>query len=226
MGSLSSMNNIEPAGKSFPNVVNINPLDPEEFRRQGHMMIDFLADYYQNIDKYPVLSQVEPGYLRKLLPMSAPDVGEPVEAILEDVQKHIIPAARDQMLTKIGRHNIGKLVVYGSDQTHCALAKAAKISGIAPHNIRAIRTKMETLFGLSPESLRTTIIKDVNAGLIPLYLCATVGTTSTTAVDPVGPLCNVAQEYGIWVHVDAAYAGSACICPEFRHFINGVEGSN
>ncbi|OMO92348.1 Pyridoxal phosphate-dependent decarboxylase [Corchorus olitorius] len=319
MGSLSSMN-IEPARKSFPNVVNINPLDPEEFRRQGHMIIDFLADYYQNIDKYPVLSQVEPGYLRKLLPMSAPNVGEPVEAILEDVQKHIIPgithwqspnyfayfpssgsvagflgemlssgfnvvgfnwisspaatelesivmdwlgklldlpqaflfagncgggggggviqgttceamlctitAARDQMLTKIGRHNIEKLVVYGSDQTHCALAKAAKISGIAPQNIRAIRTKMETSFGLSPESLRSTIIKDINEGLIPLYLCATVGTTTTTAVDPVGPLCNVANEYGIWVHVDAAYAGSACICPEFRHFINGVEGAN
>ncbi|KAA3481287.1 tyrosine decarboxylase 1 isoform X3 [Gossypium australe] len=73
-------------------------------------------------------------------------------------------AARDQMLAKVGRENIGKLVFYRSDQTHCALLKAAK---------------------LSQESLRTTIRLDVEAGLIPVFLCATIGTTSTTAVDPI-----------------------------------------
>ncbi|KAK6240361.1 Pyridoxal phosphate-dependent decarboxylase - like 5 [Theobroma cacao] len=310
MGSLESIVNLENNSSDI-----VNPLNPDEFRRQGHMIIDFLADYYQNIEKYPVLSQVEPGYLRKLLPMSAPYIAEPVEAILQDVEKHIIPgithwqspnyfayfpssgsvagflgevlstgfnvvgfnwisspaatelesivmdwlgqmlelpqrflftgngggviqgttceamlctltAARDQMLSKIGRENIGKLVVYGSDQTHSAVAKAAKIVGIDPKNFRAIKTNKSTSFGLSPESLRFAITKDVETGLIPLYLCATVGTTSTTAVDPLRPLCDVAKEYGVWVHVDAAYAGSACICPEFRHFINGVEGAN
>ncbi|XP_010245171.1 PREDICTED: tyrosine/DOPA decarboxylase 2-like [Nelumbo nucifera] len=293
----------------------LNPLDPEEFRRQGHMIIDFLADYYRDIEKYPVRSQVEPGYLRKRLPESAPYNPEPIETILQDVQKEIIPgithwqspnyfayfpssgsiagflgemlstgfnvvgfnwmsspaatelesivmdwlgkmlklpksflfsgngggvlqgttceailctvtAARDRVLNRIGRENIGRLVVYASDQTHCALQKAAQIAGIHPKNFRAIATSKATAFGLSPDSFRSTIVADIEAGLIPLFLCATVGTTSSTAVDPIGPLCEVAKEYGIWVHIDAAYAGSACICPEFRHFIDGVENAD
>ncbi|KAL2523810.1 Tyrosine decarboxylase 1 [Abeliophyllum distichum] len=290
----------------------IKPLDPEEFRRQGHMVVDFLADYYRNVDKYPVRSQVEPGYLRERLPESAPDEPEPIEKILQDVQKDIVPgithwqspnyfayfpctgsiagflgemlstgfnvvgfnwmsspaatelesivmdwlgkmlklpneflfsgggggvlqgttceailctlvAARDQMLNKIGRDNIGKLVVYGSDQTHSAFQKAAQIAGIDPKNIRAIQTTKASAFGLIPEALRSTIESDVEAGLVPLFLCPTIGTTSSTAVDPLAPLCEVAKEYGMWVHVDAAYAGSVCICPEYRHFLDGVE---
>ncbi|WOK97092.1 hypothetical protein Cni_G05800 [Canna indica] len=66
-------------------------LDPEEFRRQAHKMVDFIAEYYHNIDKYPVLSQVSPGYLRDLLPDSAPAAAEPLEAILHDVHEHLIP---------------------------------------------------------------------------------------------------------------------------------------
>ncbi|CAN0887593.1 Tyrosine/DOPA decarboxylase 1 [Linum grandiflorum] len=64
---------------------------------------------------------------------------------------------------------------------------------------------------------------DLEAGLVPLFLCATVGTTSTGAVDPLAAICHVANKHSLWVHVDAAYAGSACICPEFRHFIDGIE---
>ncbi|XP_030972406.1 tyrosine decarboxylase 1-like [Quercus lobata] len=292
-----------------------NPLDPQEFRRNGHLVIDFIADYYQNIEKYQVLSQVEPGYLRKLLPESAPYHAEPIEIILQDVQKYIMPgithwqspnyfayfpssgsvagflgemlstgfnvvgfnwmsspaatelecivmdwlgemlklpksflfsgngggvlqgttceailctltAARDQMLSQFGRDKIGNLVVYGSDQTHSALQKAAQIAGIYPKNFRAIKTTKSTLYGLCPNSLRATIQSDVQAGLVPLFLCATVGTTSTNAIDPIGPLCEVAKDFGIWVHIDAAYAGSAFICPEFRHFIDGIEGAN
>jgi aromatic-L-amino-acid decarboxylase len=300
---------------NFFSIFKNNPLDPEEFRRQGHIMIDFLADYYANVEKYPVRSQVEPGYLRKRLPESTPYNPEPIETILQDVQEHIIPgithwqspnffayfqctssiagflgemlsagfnvvgfnwisspaateletivvdwlgqmlklpksflfsgngggvlqgttceailctlvAARDQMLCRIGRDNMGKLVVYGSDQTHIALQKAANIAGIHPNNFRAIKTTKSTSFALSPDSLQSEICKDIESGLVPLFLCATVGTTSSAAVDPLGSLCNVAKDYGIWVHVDAAYAGSACICPEFRHFMDGVEGAN
>lgn len=187
------------------------------------MIIDLLADYYQGVEKYPVRSQVEPGYLRKLLPDSAPKTPEAIETILHDVESHILPgithwqspnyfayfpssgsvagflgemlssgfnvvgfnwmsspaatelesvvmdwlgkmlqlpksflfegtgggvlqgttceallstlvAARDRMLDQIGRENICKLVVYGSDQTHCALQKAAQIAGIYPKN--------------------------------------------------------------------------------------------
>ncbi|KAI3940652.1 hypothetical protein MKW92_036663 [Papaver armeniacum] len=296
-----------------------NPLDPDEFRRQGHMIIDFLADYYKNVEKYPVRSQVEPGYLQKRLPKAAPNNSESIETILEDVTNDIIPglthwqspnyfayfpssgsvagflgemlstgfnvvgfnwmsspaatelesivmnwlgqmltlpksflfssdgssggggvlqgttceailciltAARDKMLNRIGRENINKLVVYASDQTHCSLQKAAQIAGINPKNIRAIATSKATNFSLSPISLQSTILADIKSGLVPMLLCTTVGTTSSTAVDPIGPLCEVAKTYGIWVHVDAAYAGSACICPEFRHFIDGVEDAD
>ncbi|URE15633.1 Tyrosine DOPA decarboxylase [Musa troglodytarum] len=292
-----------------------NPLDPEEFRRQGHMMVDFIADYYHDVDKYPVLSQVSPGYLRDRLPDSAPNHAEPIEAILQDVRNHIVPgithwqspsyfayfpssgsvagflgemlsvgfnvvgfnwmsspaateletivmdwlgkmlnlpkpflfsgggggvlqgttcegilctvtAARDKVLNKIGRDRIGDLVVYCSDQTHCALKKAAQIAGIRPDNIRALPTRQRDAFGLCPEMLGAALAADVAEGLVPLYLCATVGTTSSTAVDPLRGLCEVAAEHDIWVHVDAAYAGSACICPEFRHFIDGVESAS
>ncbi|KAK7412801.1 hypothetical protein VNO78_04437 [Psophocarpus tetragonolobus] len=292
----------------------MNPLEPKEFRRQGHMIIDFLADYYQSITNYPVLSQVEPGYLRKLTPSFAPLNPEPIEAILQDLQQHIIPgithwqspnyfayfpssgstagfvgemlstgfnlvgfnwvsspaatelentvmdwlgqvlklpktflfsgsgggvllgttceailvtlvAARDKILSQIGIENIGKLVVYVSDQTHCAIQKAAHIVGIHSKNFRVINTMKSTSFALMPEPLLSAIHTDVQNGLVPCYLCVTVGTTSTTAIDPLGLLCKVANKYGMWVHVDAAYAGSVCICPEFRHLIDGVEGA-
>ncbi|CAI0468486.1 unnamed protein product [Linum tenue] len=282
------------------------------------MFVDFIADYYTNIEQYPVTSQLKPGYLRDLLPPSAPFEAEPIEEIMRDIQNHIIPgithwqhpshfayfpcsastagilgeflaaglgvvgfnwaaapaateletvvmdwfgemlnlprtflfsgeaagggvimgttceaitvvlvAARDQKLDKIGRGEIGKLVVYCSDQTHCAFEKAAKVVGIQPGNIRAVETNKTTSFALSPDSLKSAIRADVAVGLVPLFLCATIGTTSTTAVDPLEPLCRVAKEHGgMWVHVDAAYGGSACICPEFRHVIDGVEGAN
>ncbi|KAJ0816006.1 putative carboxy-lyase [Helianthus annuus] len=78
-------------------------------------------------------------------------------------------------------------------------------------------------FQLSPDALLTAIESDVRAGLIPLYVCLTLGTTSTTAVDPLLALSEIAKRFLMWVHVDAAYAGSACICPEFRHFLDGVK---
>ncbi|XP_023735042.1 tyrosine decarboxylase 1-like [Lactuca sativa] len=294
----------------------MNPLNPVEFRRQGHMVIDFLADYYENIEKYPVRSHVKPGYLFQSSPDCAPMYPEPIEAILKDVQKDIIPgithwqspnffayfassantasflgemllngfnvvgfnwasspaateleilvmewllkllqlpqsfstssdhgggvllgttceafvctllAAKEKTLDQIGRENTEKLAVYCSDQTHFSFQKSAKIIGIKPENVRQVVTNRTTNFELSPESLDEMIKRDLEDGLIPIYLCATVGTTSTTAVDPLGSLCEVASKYNMWVHVDAAYAGSACICPEFRHFLDGVEGAS
>ncbi|XP_017254123.2 tyrosine decarboxylase 4 [Daucus carota subsp. sativus] len=293
----------------------MNPLNPEEFRKQGHLMIDFLADYYHQIHKYPVRSQVLPGYLQKIIPESAPCSPEPFETILQDVQNKIIPgithwqspnffayfpssgstagllgemlstgfnivgfnwmsspaatelenivvdwvgqilrlpesflfsgggggvlqgttceaiictlvAARDQKLSQYGMEIIGSLVVYCSDQTHSALKKAAKIVGVNPKNIRSIKTSKASDFQLLPGPLNHAISTDLRDGLIPLYLCLTIGTTSSTAVDPVGLLSEVAKNYEIWVHVDAAYAGSACICPEFQHFLDGVENVN
>ncbi|MBA0675732.1 hypothetical protein Goari_017257, partial [Gossypium aridum] len=297
---------------NLANTPHFNPLNPREFRKQAHEMVDFIADYYQNIESYPVLSQVQPGYLRASLPQKAPSLPESLETILEDVKNQIIPgmthwlspnffaffpstfstagflgemlctcfnsvgfnwiaspaatelemvvidwladmlklpksfmfqgtgggviqnttseailvtliAARDKALDVDGSGNLNKLVVYASDQTHSTFAKACKMVGISPRNIRLIPTTIDAGFSLSPVQLKAAVEADMADGLVPLYLCVTLGTTSTTAVDPIELLAGVAKEHGIWVHVDAAYAGSACICPEFRHHLNGVE---
>ncbi|KAL7185641.1 hypothetical protein ACSBR2_027565 [Camellia fascicularis] len=317
MGCMSSKRVIyvtpRPTQNKLYNVTEFRPLDHEEFRKQAHQMVDFIANYYKNIESYPVLSQVQPGYLQTCLPKTAPYQPEPFETIIEDVQKSIIPgmthwlspnffaffpatvssaaflgdmlctrfnsvgfnwlastaatelemvvidwlanmlklpksfmfsgtgggiiqgttsesilcthiAARDRALEVVGVHNIGKLVVFGSDQTHSTYTKACfSLSPVVLRNIRLLTTSADTCFSLSPVVLRRVIEADVADGLVPLYLCVTVGTTSTTAVDPLDGLADVAVDYGVWLHVDVAYGGSACICPEFRHYLNGIE---
>lgn len=114
-----------------------------------------------------------------------------------------------------------KLVGYISDQTHSSVQKAFIISGIPPENLHIVKTgadlRMDTLL------LRSTIEEDRAKGLIPFFLCCTSGTTSTCAFDPLSELGDICKEFEMWMHVDAAYAGSAMICPEYRHLINGVE---
>ncbi|KAI3897600.1 hypothetical protein MKW92_022143 [Papaver armeniacum] len=308
MGSLDDEKVIETS------VINeFKALDLEEFRKQAYQTIDFIIDYYKNIESYPVLSQVETGYLLNSLPSTPPCKPESFENILKDVQTQIIPgmtnwlspnffayfpatvstagfmgemlstcfnsvgftwlaspaatelemvvmdwfadmlklpsifkfsgsgggviqgttseailctliAARDRALDRIGDSNIAKLVVYGSDQTHSTFVKACKIAGILPCNIRSLPTTLDMDFSLSPALVRATVETDVTNGFVPIYLCLTVGTTSSNATDQIDQFTNIASDHGIWVHVDAAYAGSACICPEFRHFLNGIEG--
>lgn len=275
-------------------------------------MVDFIADYYKTIEDFPVLSQVQPGYLHKLLPDSAPDHPETLDQVLDDVRAKILPgvthwqspsffayypsnssvagflgemlsaglgivgfswvtspaatelemivldwvakllnlpeqfmskgngggviqgsaseavlvvliAARDKVLRSVGKNALEKLVVYSSDQTHSALQKACQIAGIHPENCRVLTTDSSTNYALRPESLQEAVSRDLEAGLIPFFLCANVGTTSSTAVDPLAALGKIANSNGIWFHVDAAYAGSACICPEYRQYIDGVE---
>ncbi|KAJ0957915.1 putative pyridoxal phosphate-dependent decarboxylase, pyridoxal phosphate-dependent transferase [Helianthus annuus] len=288
------------------------PMNPEEFRDKAHKAVDFITDYYKNVETFPVLSQVQPGYLKNLLPEAPPNTPESFDTILRDVQNVIIPgmthwqspnffayfpatissaafvgemlctcfnavgfnwiaspaatelemvvmdwlatmlhlpksfmfsgsgggvlqsttsesilctlvAARDRVLNEIGVEHVWKLVVYGSDQTHSTYKKACKLAGIDPRNIRSISTRVEDEFSLSPIALQEVIEADLKDGLVPVYLCVTTGTTSTTAVDPIKELAEVASKYHIWVHVDAAYGGSACICPEYRHFLKGIE---
>ncbi|KAL6540768.1 Tyrosine decarboxylase 1 [Orobanche minor] len=301
-------------------------MDAEQLRVCAHEMVDFIADYYKNIENFPVLSQVKPGYLRELLPDAAPAQPETLQDVLDDVQSKILPgvthwqspnyfayfpsnssvagflgemlsaginmvgfswitspaatelemivldwlakalklpdeflstvinygdsnlwlreaghgggviqgsasesvlvvllAARDKVLKNIGKDAIGKLVAYSSDQTHSSLQKACKIGGIHLENCRVLKTDSSTDYALSPETLSEAISQDIASGLIPFFLCATVGTTSSAAVDPLCVLGKISRSYGMWLHVDAAYAGSACICPEFRHYIDGVE---
>ncbi|CAN6371997.1 unnamed protein product [Urochloa humidicola] len=289
-------------------------LDADEFRRQGHQVIDFIADYYAGMGSYPVHPSVTPGFLRNKLPDHAPSRPErdAFAAALRDVRDHILPglthwqsprhfahfpassstagalgealaaginvvpftwaaspaatelemvvtdwlaqalhlpesllfsgggggtllgtsceailcalvAAREKKLAEVGSNRIGDLVVYCSDQTHFALRKAARIAGIQRDNCRDIPTRRDSMFELSPADLGAAMDADVAAGLVPLFVCATIGTTQTAAVDPVGEICAVAQAHGVWVHVDAPYAGTALICPEFHHMIDGVE---
>ncbi|KAK8496297.1 hypothetical protein V6N13_100145 [Hibiscus sabdariffa] len=290
----------------------LKPMDAEQLREYGHKMVDFIADYYKTIENFPVLSQVQPGYLRNLLPDSAPNQPDSFQHVLDDVQAKILPgvthwqspnyfayypsnssvagflgemlsaglnivgfswitspaatelemivldwlakmlklpedflsagqgggviqgtaseavlvvllAARDKVLRRVGKDALEKLVVYASDQTHSALQKACQIAGIHPENCRVLNTNSSTNYALSPELLSETISHDRTTGLIPFFLCATVGTTSSTAVDPLLSLGKIAKSNGMWFHVDAAYAGSACVCPEFRHYMDGVE---
>ncbi|KAJ1256886.1 hypothetical protein BS78_K275500 [Paspalum vaginatum] len=288
-------------------------LDPDELRRQGHQVIDLMADYYARMDDYPVRPNMSPGFLRRQLPAKAPLRPEPdaFESALRDVRDLILPgmthwqsprhfahfpassstvaalgealtaginsnpftwtaspaatelemvvvdwlakalhlpralmfcgggggtllgttceailcalvAARDRKL-KLAGTTIGDLVVYCSDQTHFAFRKAAHVAGIHHDNCRVIPTCRSDMFALSPARLQAAMQADLDAGLVPLFLCATVGTTQTTAVDPIRDLCAVAAPHGVWVHVDAAYAGSALVCPEFRDMIDGAE---
>lgn len=289
-------------------------LDADEFRRQGHQVIDFIADYYARMGDYPVHPSVTPGFLRRQLPTDAPSRPErdAFSSALQDVRNLILPgmthwqsprhfahfpassstvgalgealtaginvvpftwaaspaatelemvvvdwlgkalhlpesllfagggggtllgtsceailcvlvAARDRKLAEIGGKRISDLVVYCSDQTHFAFRKAARIAGIHRDHCREIQTSRDDMFALSPAELQAAMQADVDSGLVPLFLCATVGTTQTTAVDPIGELCAIAALHGVWVHVDAAYAGSALVCPEFCHVIAGVE---
>lgn len=295
--------------------MKLKAMDAEQLREKAHEMVDFIADYYKSIENFPVLSQVEPGYLNKLLPDSAPIQPESLQHILHDIQEKILPgvthwqspnyfayfpsnssiagflgemlsaglnivgfswitspaateleiivldwlakmlslphdflssgqgggviqgtaseavlvvllAARCKALNQAGKAALENLVVYASDQTHSSFQKACQIGGIHPENCRLLKTDSSTNYALSPELLKETIAHDLTTGLIPFFLCATVGTTSSTAVDPLPALGKIAKSTGMWFHVDAAYAGSACICPEYRHYIDGVEDAD
>jgi aromatic-L-amino-acid decarboxylase len=287
-------------------------MSPEQFRRHGHTVVDWIADYYSRIESYPVLSRVKPGAVRDSLPSNPPASGESFEAILGDVEKLIIPGithwqspnffaffpsntsgasilgdllssglgvqgmlwATSPACTELESHVLdwlvamldlpgkflstssgggviqdtasssslcallaareratnfasnrqgcdGKLVAYTSTQAHSSIEKNAKIAGIGRDNLRLI--EVDANFAMNPTALSAQIQRDRAGGLIPFFVCATVGTTSSNAIDPlaeVGPIC---REQNLWLHVDAAMSGTAALCPEFRHIHNGIE---
>jgi aromatic-L-amino-acid decarboxylase len=287
-------------------------MTPEEFRRNGYAVIDWIADYFKNIEQFPVLSQVQPGEIRAALPVDFPQKGEPFETILEDMNKIILPgvthwqspnffaffpsnnsgpailgdllssglgvqgmlwvtspactelethvldwladmlgmperfkssstgggviqdSASSAALTAIlaGRERAthynsnmrgcdGKLVAYISSQAHSSVEKAVKIAGIGQDNLHVI--EVDENFAMRPEALARQIQADRQAGLIPCFVCATVGTTSSNAMDPLPKIGRICQKEDIWLHVDAAMSGTAALCPEFRHFQDGLE---
>jgi aromatic-L-amino-acid decarboxylase len=287
-------------------------MTPDEFRRHGHAVVDWIADYYTRIESYPVLSQAKPGKIRASLPAAAPVKGESFEAILGDVEKLILPGithwqspnffayfpcnasgaailgdllssglgvqgmlwATSPACTELETHVLdwlvpmlglpekflststgggviqdtassaslcallagreratnyasnatgcdGKLVAYCSTQTHSSVEKAVKIAGLGAANLRAI--PVDENFAMRADELARQIAHDKSQGFTPCLVCATVGTTSSNAIDPVPEVARICREHGIWMHVDAAMSGTAALCPEFRQIHRGVE---
>ena len=167
------------------------------------------------------LEQVALGWLRDWMGVPADWFG-----IIYDTASvssfHAICAARE-MLQPEARLNgsTGNLVLYTSEQSHSSIEKGAIAAGIGQRNVRKIPTDAE--FRMKPEALASAIERDVAAGKKPFCVVATVGTTSTTSVDPVAAIAEVTERHGLWLHVDAAYAGAAAILPECRQILSGIE---
>ena len=287
-------------------------MTPEEFRQTGRAVVDWIADYYERIESFPVLSQVQPGEIRASLPSEPPQQGEAFEEILGDVQNLILPgithwqspnffaffpantsgpailgdllssglgvqgmlwatspactelethvldwvadmldlpakfrsegsggsviqdsassatlcallAARERVTGYAAREQgcNGRLVAYASTQTHSSLEKAAMIAGLGSRKLRQI--EVDERFAMRPEALARQIRQDRGAGLVPSFVCATVGTTSSNAIDPVPEIGAICRQEGLWLHVDAAMSGTAALCPEFRHIHEGLD---
>jgi aromatic-L-amino-acid decarboxylase len=117
------------------------------------------------------------------------------------------------------RAPVPSLVAYASSQAHSSVEKGARVAGY--EHFRPV--DVDDAHAMSPEALRAAIGADLASGLTPAVVTSTVGTTGTTAVDPIQAVGAIAREHGMWHHVDAAYAGTAMICPEFRHHQEGLE---
>ncbi len=295
----------------MPNTKSFH-MSPEEFRRQGHAVVDWIADYMSRVESFPVLSRVQPGEIRSQLPPNAPQRGEAFDQILADVERVILPGithwqspnfyayfpanasgpailgdllssgfgvqgmlwSTSPACTELETHVLdwlvpalglpekflssstgggviqdtassaslcallaarertthfasnrrgcdGKLVAYCSTQTHSSVEKAMKIAGMGSDNLRLI--DVDQNFAMRPDVLARQIEADKKSGLIPCFACATIGTTSSCAIDPVREIARISRDHNLWLHVDSAMSGTAALCPEFRFIHDGVE---
>ncbi len=274
-------------------------MTPEEFRRHGHTVVDWIADYWRDIESRHLLSTSTPGATRRALPAAPPQSGESFERIFEDFERIIVPgithwghpgwfgyfpanASPPSVLGEIlasglaaqcmswstspaateleqvtmawlrellalpeqftgvlqdtassatlvafisARERAGgdttRLTAYWSEEAHSSVAKAARLAGFADHLCRVIPTDRE--FAMDPEVLATVVEADRRQGLVPGIVVATMGTTSSTACDPLRVIGEVARRQEAWFHVDAAYGGTLAIAPEIRPLLDGVE---
>ncbi|MBV8207321.1 MAG: amino acid decarboxylase [Acidobacteria bacterium] len=135
---------------------------------------------------------------------------------------HAIVCAREMVAPEVHAEGGGRdLVLYTSGQAHSSIEKGAIAVGVGQKNVRKIAVDAE--FRMRPDELEAAIERDRAAGLRPFCVVATIGTTSTTSVDPVQAIAGIAERHGLWLHVDAAYAGAAAVLPECRHHFAGVE---
>ena len=279
----------------------------EEFRKRGHEVVDWMADYLSGIEDRPVKAQVKPGDIFRQLPLSPPVGGESFDSIFEDFESIILPgmthwqhpsffayfqgnnsppsilaemltatlgaqcmvwltspaaAELEEMTMNWLREMLGlpnefegviqdtastatlcalltarekltdyavnekgfphnRFTVYSSAQVHSSIDKAVKIAGIGVDNLRKIA--VDENYALIPEELQQSIEEDLANGMKPLCIVAAIGTTGSTAIDPLRPIAEIANRHDIWLHVDAAYAGTALVLPEFRWMNDGIE---
>lgn len=143
---------------------------------------------------------------------------------------HAIAAARERLDLRIredgmtGRTDIPLLKVYCSDQTHSSIEKSLIALGLGQKSMVSIKTDEE--FAVDPLELVAAVERDRRNGELPFCVIATVGTTSTTSVDDLKAIGKICRDHGLWLHVDMAYAGSAMVLPELRHFMNGIEAAD
>ncbi len=279
----------------------------EHFRKSAHKIVDWMADYMENVEAFPVKSQVKPGEIKLQLPSLPPQQGEPMNAIFNDFKEIILPGithwqhpsfhayfpgnsskpsvlaemltatlgvqamiwntspsateleeqmmewfkcmmalpsnwtgsiqngASDSTLNAIltAREKISgfttnqegithnKLRVYCSEQAHSSVDKAMAIAGLGKNNL--VKILVDETFALNPAELEKNIEQDKANGLTPLMVVAAIGTTGTTAIDPLEQIASITQKHKLWLHIDAALAGTALILPEMRWMVNGLE---
>ncbi len=285
-------------------------MDPESFRMYGHQVVDWIADYLTQVGEYPVLAQTAPGDIRHALPDKPPIQPEPMETILADFERVIMPgithwnspgflayfgitssgpgilgemlsgalnvnamlwrtspaateleevtldwlrqmlglphplfgiindtassgvlyalaAAREALPLHIrqqgmaGRSDVPRLRYYASQEAHSSVDKAGIVLGVGQEGLRKIGIDSE--FRMDVKLLEQAIQEDITEGWLPFAVVATVGTTSTTSVDPVPQIADVCERYGLWLHVDGAYGGSAAVDPAMRWALAGCE---
>jgi aromatic-L-amino-acid decarboxylase len=284
-------------------------MNPDEFRRQAHQLVDWMADYFRDVGELPVTPAVRPGDILRRLPASPPEQGEAFPALFQDFREIILPGMTHwnhpgwfayfpannsppsvlaEMLTAtlgaqcmswatspaateleqltmawlremlgLPREFVGviqdtastatlvallsareratghaagqeglartaaRLAVYASREAHSSVDKGVKLAGYGLAELR--RVPVDARFAMRAEALEQLIKADIKAGVVPACVVATVGTTSSTAIDPLPMIADICRGYGAWLHVDAAYAGTAAMVPELRHLFDGVE---
>jgi aromatic-L-amino-acid decarboxylase len=290
---------------------NLGDMPTKDFRRFGHQLVDWVSDYLENVERRPVLPSIRPGDLIRALPSSPPKTSEPMEHILADVDRIIMPAmthwnhpqfhayfnssasspgilgeflcaalnangmvwescpavseleevtlswlrqmlglpgefwgmildtaststlhglaiARESLSDlntrergMAGRRDLPQLRIYVSEFAHSSVDKAIITLGFGIDGMRKI--PVDEQFRMRTEALAEAIAADRRHGIRPFCVVATVGTTSCTSIDPVPAIADICKREGLWLHVDAAYGGSAAIIPEMRYVLEGCD---
>lgn len=283
-------------------------MNSDQFRQYAHELVDWMADYLDEVESYPVKARTKPGEILEQLPHHPPKHGEPFDVLFRDFQDIILPGMTHwqhpkffgyfpanssrisvlaEMLTatlgaqcmswvtspaateleervmewlrgmiglpdsftgviqdtastaticalltarerksnfetnKKGLHAQKKYTVYCSTEAHSSIEKAVKIIGIGSEHLRKI--PVDQTYAMLHGRLHNQIDDDIEKGYIPLAVVAALGTTGSTAIDPLKKIADITSKYGIWLHVDAAYAGTALLLPEYRWMIDGIK---